>query len=155
LSQDENERYNKYLETNDTYTLFEHCQRAIEKGASSGLHGLPLIGTGDWNDAMNRVGVEGKGESVWLAWFLCDVLERFAKICDHRGDSEISKNYRFRSKKYATAIEQTAWDGAWYRRAYYDDGFPLGSIQDTECQIDAISQSWAVLSGASDSIRSQ
>ena len=104
---------------------------------------------------MNRVGEEGKGESVWLAWFLCDVLERFAKICDHRGDSEIAKNYRFRSKEYATAIEQTAWDGAWYRRAYYDDGLPLGSIQDTECQIDGIAQSWAVLSGAGDPIRSQ
>jgi cellobiose phosphorylase len=103
---------------------------------------------------MNRVGVEGKGESVWLAWFLYDVLERFAKICDHRGASEIAKNYRFRSKKYATAVEQTAWDGAWYRRAYDDDGLPLGSIQDTECQIDGISQSWAVLSGAGDPIRS-
>jgi cyclic beta-1,2-glucan synthetase len=154
LSKDENERYNKYLQTNETYTLLEHCQRAIEKGATSGSHGLPLIGTGDWNDAMNRVGEEGKGESVWLAWFLCDVLERFARICDHRGDSEIAKNYRFRSKKYATAIEQTAWDGAWYRRAYYDDGFLLGSIQNTECQIDGIVQSWAVLSGKGDPRRS-
>jgi cyclic beta-1,2-glucan synthetase len=154
LSKDENERYNKYLQTNETYTLLEHCQRAIEKGATSGSHGLPLIGTGDWNDAMNRVGGEGKGESVWLAWFLCDILERFAKICDYRGDSEIAKNYRFQSKNYATAIEQTAWDGAWYRRAYYDDGFLLGSIQNTECQIDGIAQSWAVLSGEGDPRRS-
>ncbi len=155
LSKDENERYNKYLQTNETYTLLEHCQQAIEKGATSGSHGLPLIGTGDWNDAMNRVGGEGKGESVWLAWFLCDVLERFAKICDQQGDDETANYYRSRSKKYATAIEQTAWDGAWYRRAYYDDGFPLGSIQEPECQIDGIAQSWAVLSGAGDPLRSQ
>ncbi len=150
LSKDENERYNKYLQTNETYTLLEHCQRAIEKGATRGSHGLPLMGTGDWNDAMNRVGEEGIGESVWLAWFLCDVLERFASICDRLGDSEIAKKYRFRSDEYADAIEQTAWDGAWYRRAYYDDGHPLGSIQDTECQIDSIAQSWAVLSGTGD-----
>jgi cyclic beta-1,2-glucan synthetase len=154
LSKDENERYNKYLQTNETYTLLEHCQRAIEKGATSGSHGLPLIGTGDWNDAMNQVGSEAIGESVWLAWFLCDVLERFASICDNLGDSEIAKKYRFRSKEYAAAIEQTAWDGSWYRRAYYDDGYPLGSIQDAECQIDSIAQSWAVLSGAGDPKRS-
>jgi cyclic beta-1,2-glucan synthetase len=154
LGKDENERYNKYLRTNETYTLLEHCQRAIEKGATNGSHGLPLIGTGDWNDAMNRVGEEGTGESVWLAWFLCDVLERFASICDHLGDREIAKKYRFRSKEYADAIEQTAWDGAWYRRAYYDDGHPLGSIQDAECQIDSIAQSWAVMSGAGDPKRS-
>jgi cyclic beta-1,2-glucan synthetase len=155
LSKDENERYNEYSHTKEPYTLLEHCHRAIEKGATSGSHGLPLIGTGDWNDALNRVGEEGKGESVWLAWFLCDVLERFARICDHRGDSETAKNYRSRSKEYAAVVEQTAWDGAWYRRAYYDDGFSLGSIQDTECQIDGIAQSWAVLSGAGDPRRSQ
>jgi cyclic beta-1,2-glucan synthetase len=155
LSKNENERYNEYPRTKETYTLLEHCHRAIEKGATSGLHSLPLIGTGDWNDALNRVGEEGKGESVWLAWFLCDVLERFAKICDHQGDSETAKYYRSRSKEYAAAVEQTAWDGAWYRRAYYDDGFPLGSLQDAECQIDGIAQSWAVLSGVGDPIRSQ
>jgi cyclic beta-1,2-glucan synthetase len=155
LSKDENERYNKYPQTIETFTLFEHCQRALIKGATSGMHGLPLIGTGDWNDGLNRVGKEGKGESVWLAWFLCDVLERFARICDHRGDSETAKNLRVRSKAYAAAVEQSAWDGAWYRRAYYDDGSPLGSIQDKECQIDGIAQSWAVLSGAGDPRRSR
>ncbi len=155
LGRDEDERYNEYPRTKESYTLLEHCHRAIEKGATRGSHGLPLIGAGDWNDALNRVGEEGIGESVWLAWFLCDVLERFASICDQRGDNDTARNYRSRSKDYATAIEQTAWDGAWYRRAYYDDGSPLGSIQDTECQIDGIAQSWAVLSGAGDPIRSQ
>jgi cyclic beta-1,2-glucan synthetase len=155
LNQDENERYNEYPQTKEAFPLMEHCHRAINKGATNGMHGLPLIGTGDWNDGLNRVGEGGKGESVWLAWFLCDILERFAKICDQRGEGETAKYYRSRSKEYATAVEQTAWDGAWYRRAYYDDGFPLGSIQEPECQIDGIAQSWAVLSGAGDPIRSQ
>ena len=155
MGRDEDERYNEYPGTKESYTLLEHCHRAIEKGATSGPHGLPLIGTGDWNDALNRVGEEGIGESVWLAWFLCDVLERFARICDHRGDSETARSYRARSKEFAAAVEQSAWDGAWYRRAYYDDGSPLGSIQDMECQIDGIAQSWAVLSGAGDPIRSR
>ncbi len=155
LNKDENERYNEYPQTKESYPLIEHCHRAIKKGATRGTHGLPLIGTGDWNDALNRVGEEGKGESVWLAWFLCDILERFARIADHRGDSEIAEYYQSRSKEYAAAVEQSAWDGAWYRRAYYDDGLPLGSNQEPECQIDGIAQSWAVLSGAGDPIRSQ
>ncbi len=108
--------------------LMEHCLRAIEKGATTGPHGLPLIGTGDWNDGMNRVGENGQGESVWLAWFLCDVLERFAVICEQNGDIETAQRYRSRAKNYAAAVEKSAWDGAWYRRAYYDDGTPLGSI---------------------------
>jgi cyclic beta-1,2-glucan synthetase len=155
LSKDENERYNEYPQTKEAYSLIEHCHRAIIKGATHGPLGLPLIGTGDWNDALNRVGEEGKGESVWLAWFLCDVLERFARICDQRGESATAEYYRSRSKEYVTAVERSSWDGAWYRRAYFDDGFPLGSIQSNECQIDAIAQSWAVLSGAGDLIRSQ
>ena len=155
LNKDENERYNEYPMTKEAYSLLEHCHRAIKKSATSGMHGLPLIGTGDWNDALNRVGEGGTGESVWLAWFLCDVLERFAKICDQLGDDETAIYYRSRSKEYAAAVEQTAWDGAWYRRAYYDDGFPLGSIGEPECQIDGIAQSWAVLSGAGDPIRSE
>jgi cyclic beta-1,2-glucan synthetase len=155
LNKDEIERYNEYPQTKEAYPLIEHLHRAIKKGATSGLHGLPLIGTGDWNDALNRVGEEGKGESVWLAWFLCDILERFARICDQLGDSETAEYYRSQSKQYASAVEQSAWDGAWYRRAYYDNGFPLGSNQELECQIDGIAQSWAILSGAGDPIRSQ
>jgi cyclic beta-1,2-glucan synthetase len=155
LNDDENERYNEFPQTKEAYPLLEHCRRAIEKGATRGSHGLPLIGTGDWNDGLNRVGEEGKGESVWLAWFLCDVLERFARICDQLGENETAQSYRARSQEYAAAVEQSAWDGAWYRRAYYDDGSPLGSIQEPECQIDALPQSWSVLSGVGDPKRSR
>jgi cyclic beta-1,2-glucan synthetase len=150
-----NEHYGDFLQTNDTYSLLEHCHRAIVKGATKGEHGLPLIGSGDWNDGMNRVGEEGKGESVWLAWFLCDVLENFAKLCDRLGDDETASNYRTCSKEYAAAAEQFAWDGDWYRRAYYDDGSPLGSIREPECQIDSIAQSWSVMSGAGNPERSR
>ncbi len=150
LNQDETERYDEFPLTKDVYSLLDHCERAIEKGATRGAHGLPLMGTGDWNDGLNRVGVEGRGESVWLAWFLCDVLERFAKISDQRGDAEKARRYRTMAKEYAAAVEHNAWDGAWYRRAYYDDGSPLGSSQDSECQIDALPQSWSLLSGAGD-----
>jgi len=155
LKEDENERYGEYPLTEEAYPLIEHCRRAIEKGATTGPHGLPLIGTGDWNDGLNRVGEKGHGESIWLAWFLCDVLQRFAPICEQHGDLETAKRYRARAKEYAAAVEQSAWDGAWYRRAYYDDGALLGSIQDPECQIDGIAQSWAVLSGAGDPKRSR
>lgn len=165
LKPGEDEHYGQYPATLESFTLFEHCRRAIDKGASVGPHHLPLIGTGDWNDGLNRVGVEGKGESVWLAWFLCDVLTRFADLCEQaRGISglvelEISRdlaaNYRSRVKDYSDAVEKTAWDGAWYRRAYYDDGTPLGSKTDEECNIDCIAQSWAVLSGTGDDERSK
>ena len=150
LNQDETERYDEYPLTKDVYSLLDHCERAIEKGATRGAHGLPLIGTGDWNDGLNRVGAEGRGESVWLAWFLCDVLERFVKISEQRGDVEKARRYRTIAKEYAAAVERNAWDGAWYRRAYYDDGSPLGSSQDSECRIDALPQSWSVISGAGD-----
>lgn len=160
LKPGEEERYGEYLATGESYTLFEHCRRAIERGASLGAHRLPLIGTGDWNDGLNRVGVEGEGESVWLAWFLCDVLARFADLCDQvvrfpnlnefEVPPDLAANYRARVKDYAAAVEKSAWDGAWYRRAYYDDGTPLGSIADAECNLDSIAQSWSVLSGAGD-----
>jgi cyclic beta-1,2-glucan synthetase len=155
LKKDEHERYNQYPQGRESFSLLEHCQRAILKGSTNGPHGLPLIGAGDWNDGLNRVGVEGKGESIWLAWFLCEVLEHFAGICDLLGDGEKAKDYRTTAKAYAAAVEQSAWDGAWYRRAYYDDGSPLGSSQESECQIDAIAQSWSVLSGAADPQRSR
>ncbi|MGD0708882.1 MAG: hypothetical protein ABSA51_10565, partial [Anaerolineaceae bacterium] len=155
LAEDEEERYDKYPQSEQPYSLMEHCLRAIEKGATTGPHGLPLIGNGDWNDALNRVGKNGQGESTWLAWFLCDVLKRFATICEQMGDVETAQRYKLRATEYAAAVERNAWDGAWYRRAYYDDGVPLGSIQDPECQIDAIAQSWSVLSGAGDPQRSR
>ncbi|MDR3576035.1 MAG: glucoamylase family protein [Anaerolineaceae bacterium] len=155
LAEGEDERYGKYLQTEQTFSLMDHCLRAIEKGASTGPHGLPLIGTGDWNDGLNRVGENGQGESIWLAWFLCDVLKRFATLCEERGEMETAQRFQAQAKAYAAAVEQSAWDGTWYRRAYYDDGTPLGSIQDSECQVDAIAQSWAVLSGAGDPLRSR
>jgi len=155
LRQDEDELYNEYPRTHEVYTLLEHCHRAIEKGATRGAHGLPLIGTGDWNDGFNRVGKDGQGESVWLAWFLCDVLERFASVCLAQGETERAGRYRQRVKDYAAAAELAAWDGAWYRRAFYDDGTPLGSANDMECQIDAIAQSWAVISRAAHPERSR
>ena len=106
------------------------------------------MGCGDWNDGMNRVGIEGKGESVWLAWFLAATLRRFAEHAAARQDADVAERCRRRADAYAAAVETTAWDGAWYRRAYFDDGTPLGSAQSDECQIDSIAQSWATLSGA-------
>src|SRR5450759_4528905 len=155
LKADENERYSEYSQTKEAYSLIEHCHRAIAKSATRGPHGLPLIGTGDWNDGLNRVGEGGIGEGVWLGWFLIDVLDRFTVICSQNQDPEAAVRYQSLAREYAAAIEKSAWDGAWYRRAYYDDGTALGSSQDSECQIDAIAQSWAVLSGAGAPDRSQ
>lgn len=151
----EDEHYGEFPATEQLYSLMEHCLRAIEKGATTGPHGLPLIGTGDWNDGLNRVGKNGQGESVWLAWFLCDVLERFAAICEQNNHVETALRFKARAKEYAAAVEKSAWDGDWYRRAYDDSGAPLGSIQNREYQIDAIAQSWAVLSKAGDPERSR
>jgi cyclic beta-1,2-glucan synthetase len=128
-------------------SLFEHCARAIDRGLTSGAHGLPLMGGGDWNDGMNRVGRGGRGESVWLGFFLHAVLSDFAPLCAARGETARSDRYRGEAARLASALEQ-AWDGEWYRRGYYDDGAPLGSAQNDECSIDSIAQSWAVLSGA-------
>jgi cyclic beta-1,2-glucan synthetase len=113
------------------------------------------MGSGDWNDGMNRVGIEGEGESVWLGWFLYASLGEFAAIAKERGDTETADTYRQRAEKLRSALEERAWDGAWYRRAYYDDGTPLGSAQNEECQIDSIAQSWSVLSGAAAEDRSR
>jgi len=128
-------------------SLFEHCLRAIDRASTAGAHGLPLIGSGDWNDGMNRVGREGRGESTWLGFFLHGVLVEFAPLCEARGDAARAERYRGHAGRLASTLEQT-WDGEWYRRGYYDDGSPLGSAQNDECKIDSIAQSWAVLSGA-------
>lgn len=150
LEPGEDERYGHYLMTEQAFSLYEHCRRAIEKGATSGPHRLPLIGGGDWNDGMNRVGIEGRGESVWLGWFLYDTLQEFAGIQEDQGMHELSRINRERAGDLRQSLEAVAWDGEWYLRAFYDDGTPLGSAQNLECQIDAIAQSWAVLSGAGD-----
>jgi cyclic beta-1,2-glucan synthetase len=128
-------------------TLFEHCVRAIDKGITAGAHGLPLIGSGDWNDGMNRVGPAGQGESTWLGFFLHTVLGAFVPLCRVRADHTRANRYLAEAGRLATALGR-AWDGEWYRRGYYDDGTPLGSAQNDECRIDSIAQSWAVLSGA-------
>jgi len=128
-------------------SLFEHCVRAIAHGTHFGEHGLPLIGSGDWNDGMNRVGHEGRGESVWLGWFLLVVLNEFATLCDHRNRSDLAQRYRS-DAQWLSGMLELSWDGGWYRRAYFDDGTPLGSAQNEECRIDSLTQSWAVLSEA-------
>jgi cellobiose phosphorylase len=125
--------------------------RAIIKGLNYGEHGLPLIGSGDWNDGMNMVGHKGKGESVWLAFFMCDVLARFSGIARLRGDLDFGNQCDSEVEKLRRSIEQYGWDGQWYLRAYFDDGTPLGSAVSPECRIDSIPQSWSVLSGAGDS----
>jgi cyclic beta-1,2-glucan glucanotransferase len=133
--------------------LFEHCARALDRSLAVGAHGLPLIGGGDWNDGMNRVGSEGRGESVWLGWFLHAALWEFAQHADARGEHVRAEAWRSHVHLLKTALEEHGWDGDWYRRAYFDDGSPLGSVVNTECRIDSIAQSWGVLSGAAEPVR--
>jgi cyclic beta-1,2-glucan synthetase len=127
--------------------VYEHCCRAIDRSLTAGAHRLPLMGVGDWNDGMNRVGREGRGESVWLGFFLHGILDDFIPICERRGDAARAERYRAYQRELGAALNDTGWDGAWYRRAYYDDGTPLGSAQGDECRIDTIAQAWSVLSG--------
>jgi cellobiose phosphorylase len=136
-------------------SLYQHCVRAVLRGLRYGAHGLPLIGSGDWNDGMNLVGEHGRGESVWLGFFLYDVLMRFAEVARMRGDLSFAGHCHREAAQLRGNIEQHGWDGAWYRRAYFDDGSPLGSARNPECQIDSIAQSWSVLSGAGDDGRSR
>jgi len=139
----------------ESATLYQHCVRAIEHGLKFGEHGLPLMGSGDWNDGMNLVGKEGRGESVWLAFFLYDVLRQFAEIARRRGDASFAERCLAEAKQLQGNIEKNAWDGQWYRRAYFDSGEPLGSETNLECQIDSLPQSWSVISGAGDRQRSR
>ncbi len=149
LGEDEHERYEPTVQSTETGTVYEHCLRAIDKALSRiGEHGLPLIGVGDWNDGMNQVGVKGRGESVWLGWFICDVLERFTELCGTLGDSERAEQFKTARQSLTDALNEHGWDGHWYRRAFTDAGKWLGSIQNEECRIDAIAQSWSVISGA-------
>lgn len=134
--------------SDEVVSLYEHCKRAIKHGLRMGEHGLPLMGCGDWNDGMNKVGEHGKGESVWLAFFLCEVLRRFQKISEMRGDTKFKTLCQNELAKLKSNIDRNGWDGKWYRRAYFDNGAPLGSASNDECKIDSISQSWSILSGA-------
>lgn len=147
LADTEDERYGRPQVTRYTASLYDHCIRAVEHALKFGGHGLPLMGTGDWNDGMNTVGNCGLGESVWLGWFLATVLEKFSACCLAMGDAEKASQYVAIKTQLATALEDNAWDGSWYRRAYFDNGQPLGSIQNSDCKIDSIAQSWAVISG--------
>jgi len=134
----------------ETGSLYQHCVRAIIKGLRLGVHGLPLMGTGDWNDGMNKVGSQGKGESVWLGFFLYEVLMKFSKIAGMQGDFAFAERCKIEASALRENIERNGWDGKWYRRAYFDDGTPLGSENNPECKIDSIVQSWSVFSGAGD-----
>ncbi|MBC7415032.1 MAG: cyclic beta 1-2 glucan synthetase [Herminiimonas sp.] len=152
---DEDSYYDLPTRSNLSATLYEHCVRAIERGLRFGVHGLPLIGSCDWNDGMDKVGEHGKGESVWLAFFLYDVLMRFADIARLHHDAPFVERCHNEANRLQVDIERNGWDGGWYRRAYFDDGTPLGSASNPECQIDSISQSWAVLSGAGSKERTE
>jgi cyclic beta-1,2-glucan synthetase len=147
LNPDEHELYALPEVTDERATIHEHCLRALRRGSTEGSHGLPLIGGGDWNDGMNRIGIEGRGESVWLAWFLIATLRGYARQAEVT-DRAVADELRERADRYVAAVEANGWDGSWYRRAYFDDGTPLGSATSPECKIDSIAQSWSVISGA-------
>ncbi|HYV07701.1 MAG TPA: hypothetical protein VFB82_24120, partial [Blastocatellia bacterium] len=148
LAEDQTEAYLLPVVSSESASLYEHCARALDRSLGAGSHGLPLMGSGDWNDGMNRVGQDGKGESIWLGWFLHDTLGRFAQFCDTRKEKRRGNKYRGHMEKLKKALEEHGWDGDWYRRAYFDDGTPLGSARNEECRIDSIAQSWGVISGA-------
>ena len=150
---DQDDAYFQPAVSAERATLFEHCARALDRCLAVGTHGLPLIGTGDWNDGMNRVGHEGRGESVWLGWFLHTTLWEFARLAEARGEGARAETWRHHVQALKASLEAHAWDGDWYRRAYFDDGTPLGSASDAECRIDSIAQSWGVISGAADPAR--
>jgi cellobiose phosphorylase len=154
LKPEEESYYELPHRSDETATLYEHCVRAVQRGLCFGGHGLPLMGTGDWNDGMNKVGAQGKGESIWLGFFLHDVLMQFANVAKLHGDPAFVELCRKEAEQLRRNIEQHGWDGEWYRRAYFDDGTPLGSASNPECRIDSIAQSWSVLSGAADAKRS-
>jgi cyclic beta-1,2-glucan synthetase len=153
LRSDEHESFFQPTVSKEEGSLYEHCARALETSLTVGAHGLPLIGTGDWNDGMNRVGVGGKGESIWLGWFLHSTLSAFAPLADRRGEQTRGASWRQHAANLQESLERDGWDGGWYRRAFFDDGTPLGGHSDAECRIDSIAQSWGVLSGAAEKDR--
>ncbi len=146
----EESRYGQPRVSDRQATLYDHCVRALDRGMRYGPHGLPLMGCGDWNDAMNRVGHKGSGESVWLAFFLYDTLGSFANLAERRGDHPYAQKCQAEARSLREKIDAHAWDGQWYLRAFFDDGQPLGSARNSQCQMDLLPQAWAVLSGAAD-----
>lgn len=155
LAPEEEAYYDQPQRSPEAASFYDHCVRALKHGLRFGVHQLPLMGSGDWNDGMNLVGKEGKGESVWLAWFLFENLQLFAVLARSRNDVDFADLCNAQAELLRNHIETNAWDGAWYRRAYFDDGTPLGSSSNEECQIDSISQSWAIISGGGDQIRAR
>ena len=155
INANEDSYYDLPGRSKETASLYEHCVRAVVRGLNYGEHGLPLMGSGDWNDGMNLVGLEGKGESIWLGFFQYDVLRQFSDLARKRGDLPFAERCGAAANQLQRNLEQHGWDGGWYRRAYFDDGSPLGSMSNPECRIDSISQSWSVLSGAGDAERSR
>ncbi|HHV95362.1 MAG TPA: glycosyl transferase [Clostridiaceae bacterium] len=150
LPEGHDERYSIPRISDKKGTIYEHCIKAIDRALRFGEHGIPLMGSGDWNDGMNKVGNKGKGESVWLGWFLSSILNGFIPICKKYGDEERAELYKKNLENIVQSIEKHAWDGSWYRRAYFDDGKPLGSNQNSECKIDSLAQSWAGITGFGD-----
>jgi cyclic beta-1,2-glucan synthetase len=153
LEQDQHEIFLEPQISPERATLFEHCRRAVKRGLTKGPNGLPLIGTGDWNDGMNRVGEGGRGESVWLGWFLINVLSDMEQLSNIIGDTDLAGYYRREAIALESRVEGAAWDGAWYQRATFDDGSPLGSAANIEARIDSLPQSWPWISGAGDPVR--
>jgi cellobiose phosphorylase len=155
LDADEESYYDLPVSSSLSASFYQHCVKAIEHGLRFGKHGLPLMGSGDWNDGMNLVGIDGEGESVWLGFFLFDVLTSFADVARLQGDTAFVTRCREQADTLRRNLAQHAWDGQWYKRAWFDDGTPLGSSANAECAIDSISQSWSVLSGGGDADRSR
>ena len=150
LDENTSERYDKYEKTEDKESIYNHCIKAIDKSLNFGENGLPKIGSGDWNDGFSEVGPKGRGESVWLGFFLYLILNRFAEILDLKEDKEKAEEYRKQAETLKRNLNKNAWDGRWYKRAFMDDGNVLGSIENEECRIDNIAQAWSVISEAGD-----
>ncbi|KRQ87879.1 N,N'-diacetylchitobiose phosphorylase [Caloramator mitchellensis] len=150
LRENEDEKYGVPVKSEEKASIYEHCIRAIERSLNYGEHGIPLMGSGDWNDGMNTVGNKGKGESVWLGWFIFAILKKFIPLCKLKYDYHRAERYEDAINNILKSIEENAWDGEWYRRAYFDDGTPLGSSLNTECKIDSLAQTWGLISGAAD-----
>ena len=155
LGANEHDSFFQPMASDDTATLFEHCARGLDRSLALGEHGLPLIGGGDWNDGMNQVGAQGKGESIWLGWFLYAAITNFAGFAEQRGENKRVAVWRAHATALKEALERDGWDGDWYRRGYFDDGTPFGSASNSECRIDSIAQSWGAISGAADPARAK
>jgi cyclic beta-1,2-glucan synthetase len=155
LEPDEDERYLQPEDSGQSADVYEHCCRAIDRSLTKGAHGIPLFGCGDWNDGMSRVGREGKGESVWMGFFLYTILGDFLPWCDARYDAARAQRYRSYRSELLASLNDAGWDGNWYRRAWYDNGAPLGSQASDECKIDALAQAWAIISGVASPERAE